>query len=1443
MFCIARVFVSSTFKDLEEYRKKVSLVLRQMGHEDVAMEYFVAEDKKPLDKCLEAVDSSDLYVGIFAWRYGDRPNGYDKSFTELEYREAVRCEKECLIFLLDKSAPWPRDLMDEGDDDLKIKELRKEFSINHVVSYFKSSEDLATKVGNAIHCWGLDERNSLIEFQSIPETDMQLYKSAIAVKYCNIDIDTLTPSKRDEFIRIKLANVFVEQNVRASLPPVELPKEILKQIADESRAKDFDPSKRDFPAWIPIEDIENAKKSYYSKDLLSVFETITDEDKKCIVILGDPGSGKSTLARYILLSTLNIFNDIRLNKFDGYLPFLIELRKFSVLRSKGKCSKFIDYLYFMNDINEYNLPPRETIQKYLENTGKSIFIFDGLDEIFDPSEWEETVEMIVGFKIRYPKVHVIVTSRIIGYRSRFLEDAGFVHFTLQDFEKEQIEAFLDKWYSVVFDNREEIEERKIRILKSLQESNSIKELAGNPLLLTILAVIGKRQELPRERWRLYEHASGVLIEHWDVNKHLNDSKINMAYIGEAEKRELLMAIASKIQSNSSKSSANFIHRDELVDEIGKYVENRYKKDDSESRDIARQMIDQLRKRNFILSLYGGEIFGFVHRTFLEYFCAMNIVTKFDNHELNIESLQENYYIKYWEDPKWYEVLRLVCGMKEKFASNIIDCLIKVYEPKWIVNRPPVNIVLAIKCMCDVRITILNDEVKEKLFMNIFKLFETARWTRDLYPFLADEIVPSIRMIDTNLPSIGPFINNVLTRNRIYMNYKGTIYQEFRKSYEYSDLNNIWAELVKAVSQNSETIYETLLKKADAAGRSKLLAILILGQNTHKTGDLFPIFLKIAKKERNDNVRLVAVQKLAISWSDTPEAYEILKQKALDDPSEAIRHVAVQELASIWSYEPKTIELLKQKIYEDSDSDVRIAALQGLIKSSAKYTFVQNIVNVKNIVEDRAVYDKSDAVRVIAVKEFSRVWPEDYSFLESEIYNDWSWNVREAAVKGFSRVCTDKNRVSQLLIYVAKGDANGNVRATAIEELSISGAHDIILEFLRNSGNVSVTAIEELSRSGSRSDIILEFLRIYVDDPSGPVRAVVIQEIARLCPDDSETLSFIKQKICIDDSWYVRRTAFEELVKGWPNDPQTFKFIKEKVMNDNNYHDDLKMIGIQVLAKLFPDKPETVQIIKKQICESSNWVVKATAIEELSRCWYHDPSTLIIIKHSALKDRDKTVRFAAIQELAKIWHDDPETKKILYRAIKDDEKKVRIIAVQELAQGWYDDPGVFKILKGRAYKDTSLDVKIAAIQELAQGWHNDPNTLKILKDLVFKDTNWNVRMFVVQELAQNWYDDPDTLRILKNRACKDTSWDVKIAALKEIVLGWHDDPSTFKILKYKAVNDEHWDVRKFALEKLSNVWYDNPETMQILQDRSLNDENASVRYLAYQELNKLNGKGK
>jgi hypothetical protein len=158
VYKMARIFVSSTSKDLEECREKVRTTLRRIGHEDIAMEYFVAEDTKPLKKCLKDVASCDLYVGIFAWRYGYIPDGYDKSMTELEYRKAVEAGIECLIFLLHEDASWPKKDIDMGKDAEKIAALRNELSTEYIVSFFHSADELASLVGAAVHQWENERR-------------------------------------------------------------------------------------------------------------------------------------------------------------------------------------------------------------------------------------------------------------------------------------------------------------------------------------------------------------------------------------------------------------------------------------------------------------------------------------------------------------------------------------------------------------------------------------------------------------------------------------------------------------------------------------------------------------------------------------------------------------------------------------------------------------------------------------------------------------------------------------------------------------------------------------------------------------------------------------------------------------------------------------------------------------------------------------------------------------------------------------------------------------------------------------------------------------------------------------------------------------------------------------------------------------------------------------
>lgn len=171
------------------------------------------------------------------------------------------------------------------------------------------------------------------------------------------------------------------------------------------------------------------------------------------------------------------------------------------------------------------------------------------------------------------------------------------------------------------------------------------------------------------------------VEHWDVNRQLKDKRIIIDFIGEEDKKELLMRIACRMQSGPKGLSGNFIHKKDLHKEIEQYLKFRYEVKTTDAKTIAKHMVNQLRERNFVLCLYGADVFGFIHRTFLEYFCATDIVKKFDDHELNIGTLKKEYYEKYWEDPTWHEVLGLICGIKEKFAREIIECLMGVYDPQ------------------------------------------------------------------------------------------------------------------------------------------------------------------------------------------------------------------------------------------------------------------------------------------------------------------------------------------------------------------------------------------------------------------------------------------------------------------------------------------------------------------------------------------------------------------------------------------------------------------------------------------------------------------------------------------------------------------------------------------------------------------------------------------
>src|SRR2546430_1490156 len=86
---IKKVMISSTAYDLPEHRKEVLDACLRQGMLPIMMEHSPASDADAIGESLRMVDEADIYLGIFAYRYGKVPKGYDISITEMEYNRAV----------------------------------------------------------------------------------------------------------------------------------------------------------------------------------------------------------------------------------------------------------------------------------------------------------------------------------------------------------------------------------------------------------------------------------------------------------------------------------------------------------------------------------------------------------------------------------------------------------------------------------------------------------------------------------------------------------------------------------------------------------------------------------------------------------------------------------------------------------------------------------------------------------------------------------------------------------------------------------------------------------------------------------------------------------------------------------------------------------------------------------------------------------------------------------------------------------------------------------------------------------------------------------------------------------------------------------------------------------------------------------------------------------
>lgn len=1432
-----RAFVSSTFTDLRECREQVRKALERLGVGDVTIETSMAEDARPVEKCLADVRSCDIYIGLFAWRYGFIPDGYQNSITELEYQAACAAGIPRLIFLLREDAPWPPTLMDLGNPAQdRIRALRSELATANDCEFFGSAQDLRPAVSEAVGRWmqstglGSDAEPGIT---AAIVSAWNAYKLRLKEQYRRLDLDALTPPDREEYLQIQLREVFVEPNVREDVPPAELSKELQRKLQDAAEL-----SSADVPKGLDRQDLEDARRTYRARPATPAFDVLTSVAQRAYVLLGDPGAGKSTLARYVCLALIDEQPGDRLELLHGYQPVLVELREYALHRQKYET--FTEYLAYRHRSDGLGVPA-EVLNQYLTNNGRAFMIFDGLDELFDQREREVVSLQIAGFAAAYPQVRILVTSRIIGYRPRVLRDAGFGLHTVQDLDPRQVDAFLGSWYELALHDRPAMAvERRQRLATAITESPPIRELAGNPLLLTILAIIGKHQELPRERWKVYDHAASVLVQHWDINKHLNDARVDAAIIREDDKKELLRRLAHRMQEGVRGLAGNHLWEDDLSAEIRSYLRFRFQYGEAHATAVATAMIEQFRTRNFILARYGPGVYGFVHRALLEFFCASEIVSRFEKtRELTEVDLTSMVYAAHWEDPAWAEVLRLIAGMVDAtIAGRLITYLLTEARPtrSTVLDRPPLGaVILAVQCLAEVRNLGAAAGSARLVLRSIIDLLRcpTRSFMDDRGGARMDTILPIITTIGARWPGRDIYLEWFRAKGR---------WATLRPAAQYA------ARIAAALFPDSSDIESVLAEDALIGASAQQRRACLLG--------------------------------LAEAWTDAPQTRRLV-DRSRRDPAPVVRRAAIEVSTTRWPAASDTLEILLVTV-QDVDGDVRKDALEALNLHWAGSTATFPVVL------GRAAYDPSRRVRQTAVECLGSRWP-DRTETRAALHaacSDPAWEVRRAAVQALATRLTQEDD-TYLAVRHALADADEDVRAAAVDLLSsrwtdrpdtllmVCRAAEDIDDVVRKAalsalvarwpdhasthtvlgrlasdlnGQVRCTAIEATIRHRRLPDPAAALLDGTARDASEAIRRATIETLARSWPEEPGSRSAFLHAL-MDPSPDVRKAAITALTEHWVEHPETRAALEPAVID---LDPGVREAALRAAATYWADDPALRDLFLR-ITRTDGWRLRQIALESLVACWPTAPETIAALAHgcrdeagivrqttieaiatdpdaspehqaivlAAIHDSHHGTRTSAIDATAATWIASWQSQPAVLTALRSSDAAVRRTAAFTLAARWPDQPTTWRALH-RCLADACADVRAASLDILAAHRTERPNSVDAFLSAT-RDPQGSIRNQALHALAATWSDHPGTEEALI-RALHDPQEDTRQTALETLVLRTAPDGRIHAALA-EASHDRNWGVRRVALDTLAARWEARPESLVAVRDASLDlDEN-------------------
>jgi hypothetical protein len=284
--------------------------------------------------------------------------------------------------------------------------------------------------------------------------------------------------------------------------------------------------------------------------------------------------------------------------------------------------------------------------------------------------------------------------------------------------------------------------------------------------------------------------------------------------------------------------------------------------------LARAVIEHLRNRNFILCYVGGDNYAFVHRTFLEYFCASDFVWQFkEDRTIELDYLKTKVFGVHWNDEAWTEVLCLIAGMLvPKLAGEIVGFLLT----QWESDGKSQNVFLAARCYAEVR---NKSEVQAE----------------------GNELRQILKaVVATPLPE------RVKVKKRALLAARTGDEEVSRLLQEASKKNELAANIRRARTE----------------------ALTCLATNWPKDAEIYTWLQEVAEKHTEATMRDAALRRLSDVWGNLPSTYDFFVGLVEPEKSSIVRLAALSHLSRCWQNDSRLFDLSCNLASEDSDTNVQ-----------------------------------------------------------------------------------------------------------------------------------------------------------------------------------------------------------------------------------------------------------------------------------------------------------------------------------------------------------------------------------------------------------------------------------------------------------------------------------------------------------------------------------------